>query len=146
MNNEKIKNLAVVILPANISEEEVKQVFSAVLDNLVAESNTMLNTREGFVSILNYADLHKSCMESPNPRLITLVENILHEFGDKIHDPLVFSTAFVCEYYGPRDLINHEVITLLAQIKENSVDWNYLKYRGLEFLVPQCRNILSNQR
>lgn len=145
--NEKIKNLAVIILPANISQTEIKQVFDSVLDKLAKESATALNSREGFMAILDSADLFKACsVDMPNPKLITLAENLLHEFGDKLNNPVVFTTSFICEYYGPRDLINHEVVTMLANVKEGSTDWNYLQYKNLSFLVYNCRDILSSQR
>lgn len=146
--DKKIKNLGVIILPANISQEEIKQVFDAVIQKLT-EENVMLDQREGFIGILNTEDLFKQSLikaTAPTPALTVLVENLLHEFGDKLEAPLAFTTSFVCEYYGPRDLINHQVVTMLASVKEGSIDWQYLSRKGLLFLVHQCRNILSNQR
>lgn len=144
--NEKVNGLAVIILPASISQEETKQVFDAVLSKFGTEFGTQLNSNEGCMVTFDRNDLFGHIVPVPTREIVILAENLLHEFENKLQDPVAFATSFVCEYYGPRDLINHGVITTFANVKEGSVDWNYLSTKGLTFLVYQCRNILSNQR
>lgn len=145
--NAKVNGLALILLPASITVSEVKQVFDSVLKKLQEETNIPDDTRSGYVAILNQRDLFNIPMaEMPNEKLVTVAENLLSAFGDKTSDPLKFATSFVCEYYGPRDLINHEVVTMFANVKEHSSDWDYLSRKKLTFLVYQCRDILSNNR
>lgn len=145
--NAKLNGLALVLLPANVTVPEVKQIFNSVLAKLQEETVTLNDLRSGYVAILNQNDLFGlNLAEMPNEKLVTVTENLLSAFGDKTSDPLKFATSFVCEYYGPRDLINHEVVTMFANVKEHSSDWDYLSRKKLIFLVHQCRDILSSNR
>jgi hypothetical protein len=145
--NAKVNGLALILLPASITVSEVKQVFDSVLKKLQEETNIPDDTRSGYVAILNQRDLFNIPMvEMPNERLVTVAENLLSMFGNDLSNKVKVATSFVCEYYGPRDLVNHEVVTMFASVKENSADWDYLSRKGLTFLVYQCRDILSNNR
>ena len=79
-------------------------------------------------------------------KLLLLADNLLVKFAQFVNDPISFATAFVSEYYGPRDEINHAVVTDIASIEEGSADWALFERKRLTFLIYQCRNILNNQR
>lgn len=139
-----VNGLAMIVLPPNISVEEAEVLFSEVLKKLRSESAkiSVINANnEAFASIFNANDLFK-----PSEARVILADNLLVKFAQFINDPISFATAFVSEYYGPRDEINHAVVTDIASIEEGSADWALFERKRLTFLIYQCRNILNNQR
>ena len=139
--NSKINGVAVVILPPGLSKEEVQVLFSSILSKLET-INPEYKQNGGFLTILEPNDLFR-VVNPVNAEIATLADNLIIEFGEPT-DPVHFATKFACAYYGPKDLVNHDVVTTIASIKEGSPEWAYFERRKLKFLIFQCRNILQN--
>ena len=92
--------------------------------------------------ISKHVFMHSAKLDQ-NAEIATLTDNLIVEFGEPT-DPVHFATKFVCAYYGPKDLVNHDVVTTIASIKEGSPEWAYFERKRLKFLIFQCRNILQN--
>lgn len=139
-----VDGLAMIVLPAHISVEEAETLFSEVLKKLREESSkisAITANGEAFASIFNANDLFK-----PSKARVILADNLLVKFAQFVNDPISFATAFVSEYYGPRDEINHAIVTDIASIQEGSADWALFERKRLTFLIYQCRNLLNSQR
>lgn len=139
-----VDGLAMIVLPAHISVEEAETLFSEVLKKLREESSkisAITANGEAFASIFNANDLFK-----PSKARVILADNLLVKFAQFVNDPISFATAFVSEYYGLRDEINHAIVTDIASIQEGSADWALFERKRLTFLIYQCRNLLNSQR
>lgn len=142
--NEKLRGLAVIVLPANISVDEAKRIFEAALTKTDLEAN--LGSNQGMLTVMTAADIFGPQVALVDPTIVTLADNLVTTFSGVLTDQVAFATSFVCEYYGPRDLVNHKVVQKIASVQEHTPEWEYLSQKGLTFLVYQCRNILSNCR
>lgn len=140
--NIGITSLALIILPAGTTADDAKLIFNAALEKI---QQTAVADSTGFMSLLNAQDiLGRAAIIPVNPTIVTLADNLVAHFGSQLNDQLTFLTSFFSEYYGPRDIVNHQIVTLLAEVKENTPEWSYLSEKGLSFLVLQCRKLLSN--
>ena len=152
--DSKINGVAVVILPPGLSKEEVQVLFSSILGKLEA-IHPEYKQNGGFLTILEPNDLFR-VVNPVNAEIATLADNLVVEFGEPA-DPVHFATKFVCAYYGPKDLVNHDVVTTihrskrvlqngLIRKKEAKVPYFSMSQHFAKHFMSKTKKILRIQR
>lgn len=128
-------NSVLIVIPQNADKEEIINSLTAVLNELTKGDNIF---RPGF----HMFNLNPECI-----RISTVCDNLIKKLGHpSVNSSITWVSSFFQAYYDVTDAdITTEVVEYIANV-EGEIERNVMVSKGLDFLIPICRDMCNKNR